>query len=155
MSSPSSQAYEAKAIDLLSSFQLIEHLLKVHLVAASLIAEYNGSGTSDGAHAAVKDLPLKPLINKFKKINSNEGLHDRLQQLVTLRNSIAHQALLHRYEFLKGLIKDFETEATDLDREAPRVRVVLDELFAEIEIILTEFRAAATWKALQQSKEKS
>ena len=149
-----SRAHEAKAVDLLSSFQLVEHLLKVYIVAAGVIEEYRGRSSDDQSHAAVKDLPLGLLIRKFERVNANKGLHGRLKGLRGLRNSIAHQALLYRYAFLQGLIADFDVHVADIDRDAPKVKIVLDEVLFEFEQILGEFREAAAWKKHQQETDR-
>ncbi|CAD5267986.1 MULTISPECIES: hypothetical protein [Halomonadaceae] len=96
MPSKEQQYYRGRTVDILTSFQLLEFILKTYIGEAY---NYIHRLVEDRIHFgfSIKDVetyPLERLLNVFDKLNRNEDLKKRLNKLRKQRNYIAHEALL-------------------------------------------------------------
>lgn len=133
---------EARAFNLLASFQLVELSLKVYtLTAYDVIAlKLGGLVPFNYDERSLERAPLERLLVMFKVVNGNLELQRRLASLVEKRNDIAHRMLLPHFgvrrrdsdplkthEDLKQVEDSLSRAMESLAREISSVKQVLAE----------------------------
>ena len=80
---------------LIGKFQFLEAGIKVHLIQYQ-VKQDNQDNQLKKQYSidTVDDLPYGTLLKRYKKINHNQELYDRLFVLKDYRNFIAHKSLL-------------------------------------------------------------
>lgn len=103
--------FEGLVLYSLKSFQSIELILKAYLsIDKNTEADISSMPLGLGEF---EKMPMGQLIKKFKKINNNQELMRRLNEVLDDRNIIAHQALLLGSTSIRNV---FELESLSLSK---------------------------------------
>ena len=81
--------HEKYVIKTLANFQLLEFALKKYIAAYCRCQIGNEVSEEDLA-----ELPLGVLIKRLRKVTGNHLLADRINELVPIRNELAHRSML-------------------------------------------------------------
>ena len=132
---------EARAFNLLASFQLLELALKIYIRLAYDLIRLRVAGFLHFEHdeKAIEKASLERLLAMFKVVNGNGGLKNGLSSLVDKRNDIAHRMLLphfgvrRRDEDLRRIHEELKATENLVDeamKELAREMVALKSLLA-------------------------
>ena len=122
----------------LSKFQLIECSIKVYLVRYE-IQKDRLAGELKEFYSVSKhmDIPYGVLLKRYKKINPNSSLYDRLLRLKDYRNHLAHQALISALDWSTDMRQLVGLNHTTIDYD--ELNKELDECAA---LLTKEFNLA-------------
>ena len=100
----------------LGKFQLIECTLKVNLVRHEIEKDkLEGKLKEFYSVSELIDIPYGVLLKRYKKINPNSPLNDRLLKLKNYRNHLAHQAFISALDWPTNIRKLVGLNHTTID----------------------------------------
>jgi hypothetical protein len=138
---PNISVHEEKVVDLLGQFQTLELSLALYIAAAHMIAKSLLAGTLAYRYSYrdVDKYPLGKLVAVFQKLNDNEPLHTKLNEVIKHRNDVAHRTLVHNNPVVADLLGiDLDKLTDSLDSIAARVNECLLLLAPELQAVLAK-----------------
>jgi hypothetical protein len=138
---PDHSPYESRVLFLLGSYQLLEFSLKIYIAGAySLIKQsLKGAIPFEYKYKDIENFPLGKLLQTFSHLNQNKALHNKLNQLKSKRNHIAHRAMLEQHDVIRDVLDLGEDEPSiDLSEAEREINECLILMAVELEYILNQ-----------------
>ena len=130
--------YKSRVLLLLGSYQLLEFSLKIYIAGAySLVKQsLDGAIPFDYKYKDIENFPLGKLLQTFSHLNKNKVLQNKLNQLKSTRNHIAHRALIEQYDVIRDVLNlggdEHSIDISDAEREIDECLILMA---AELEFI--------------------
>ncbi|MGO4549767.1 hypothetical protein AB4059_01505 [Lysobacter sp. 2RAF19] len=154
----------ARTMDMLGHFQMIEFSLKVYIGYSFAIIKDRMEGELPFKYDfdLVEGLALGKLIGQFARLNDNTLLHAKLRALKDVRDELAHRELLYQFYVMEEIYKidPLERHKTLKKTEAD-IAECMDLLAEELKPVVAMRRAllakegAASPPAQSKKKERS